>query len=866
MRLLVTLFILMLWTSLSAQFVDDFSDGDLTTSPAWSGHLDSFTIDTAGMLRLDAPSNTATSFISTPCPVVGDARWDARIRLEFDPSSANHALLVCISDTAVLTGPVHGYAVRIGSSDDDVDLLRLDGASRTTVIDGPDDQITASINDLHVRVERTMDGHWTLLVDTARTGAWDTVGTAVDETWRTSVAAGLVCIYTSTRSDRFAMDDIAVSGIPWEDRFAPRLLDVTALSDRQIRLHFDEEMAVSPPSAVTRLDTDRHPDTIIVAGPVIDLRFADDLPPDAMTGVLLDGLGDTSGNLMPDTVLTIHRPPLYAPGSILITEVLADDYPSRGLPFGEYVEIYNASDDTVDLTDWMFFAEDDTGRIPGLRAPPAARVLLCEPSIVDDLERFAPAMAPDPWPVLNNGGERIGLVDVRRRLIHTVTYDDAWYGEQRDDDGVLLREGGVSLEMVDVSSPCAGAANWRPSSSGLGGTPGLPNTGSVTDTDFQPPEVVVINMRDLLHAEVIFDQAVAPCTGMSPGVLTTGPSPAADVWIDPEDPERVRIDWEAPITDRSVHRLRVQGLCSCGGHPIDTARTSERFGVPVSIRPGDLVVNEVLTDPAPGGVDFVEVINRSDHMVDLKDVLLVRYHDQATDSVINRGTVTRTSFQIAPDRPVAFTPDVDRLLADHPTAPRRNLLAGDLPSLPDDDVVIGLAKRVEAPFDVVRVSSDLHHPMLPETEGVSLERIDVHGPTDDTHNWASSPPSAGSATPGAPNAQLSRDQHEIDDIVQVIPPVFTPNGDGRDDLCGILYHLPDRDYVGRVRILDRTGQPIRHLVDGDLLARHGRWTWDGTDDRGRRAAAGLYVVNVRLTHPTRRNRVVNRTVVSGWDR
>jgi flagellar hook assembly protein FlgD len=54
----------------------------------------------------------------------------------------------------------------------------------------------------------------------------------------------------------------------------------------------------------------------------------------------------------------------------------------------------------------------------------------------------------------------------------------------------------------------------------------------------------------------------------------------------------------------------------------------------------------------------------------------------------------------------------------------------------------------------------------------------------------------------------------------------------------------------RLDIYDCGGRRVRRLIDGDLAPGDHEITWDGTDERGRRAPVGVYFVE--LTRPAGR--------------
>ena len=71
----------------SAQFSDDFTDGDFTNTPSWNGDVSLFTIF-SGKLNSQS-AGAATYYLSTPSALASDTQWDFFIDLQFGTSGAN---------------------------------------------------------------------------------------------------------------------------------------------------------------------------------------------------------------------------------------------------------------------------------------------------------------------------------------------------------------------------------------------------------------------------------------------------------------------------------------------------------------------------------------------------------------------------------------------------------------------------------------------------------------------------------------------------------------------------------------------------------------------------------------------------------
>ena len=120
--LLKMLLIISLNTSIQgfAQVTDDFSDGNFTSQPAWSGDHSQFTISSSSAipasmrpaLKLNSES-VDTSFLVLESNYLETAEWSFWIKLSFNTSANNFARVYLASDKFDLKGPLNGYFIQI---------------------------------------------------------------------------------------------------------------------------------------------------------------------------------------------------------------------------------------------------------------------------------------------------------------------------------------------------------------------------------------------------------------------------------------------------------------------------------------------------------------------------------------------------------------------------------------------------------------------------------------------------------------------------------------------------------------------------------------------------------------------------------
>ena len=154
----ISLFLLLPFI-ISAQVADDFSDGDFTNNPSWSGDLNQFEINSSQQLHLKS-NGVDTSSLATPNTSIIGTEWRFWVKQSFNSSDNNHSRIYLASDSEDLEKPLNGYFVQIGSSDDNIALFRQSQSMITEIITGTNTFTGNSVNELGIKVIRDDTGLW----------------------------------------------------------------------------------------------------------------------------------------------------------------------------------------------------------------------------------------------------------------------------------------------------------------------------------------------------------------------------------------------------------------------------------------------------------------------------------------------------------------------------------------------------------------------------------------------------------------------------------------------------------------------------------------------------------------------------------
>lgn len=336
-----------------------------------------------------------------------------------------------------------------------------------------------------------------------------------------------------------------------------------------------------------------------------------------------------------EAAFTVGEPGL----PLRISEIMY--HPAGGEAF-EFVEVQNTGTLPLDLARFRFEGIDYVFPDPTSLPPGATLVIASEDNPAAFQEHY-PGVAVFGWFAgrLDNGGERLAIVDREGDPVTTVHYDDeAGWPSGADGEG-------FSLEAVDLQGDPQAPANWQ-SSFTVGGTPGLPavplasgavilnevmadNLSAVANGSLHPDWIELHNRSDLtvdLMGWSLTDDSdprrfvFPPGTALAPGGYVV-------VWCHDEsvaqglhtgfalgrrgetvllyDAAGRRVDaltFGLQVTDLSLGRM--DGSWQLTNPTPGAANTAVSLAQPERV-----TLNEWMANPAPGEPDWIELFNRS---------------------------------------------------------------------------------------------------------------------------------------------------------------------------------------------------------------------------------------------------------------
>ncbi len=540
---------------------------------------------------------------------------------------------------------------------------------------------------------------------------------------------------------------------------------------------------------------------------------------------------------------------------IVIDELMADPTPQIGLPNNEWIELRNTSAIAFNLLGWRIGdAGGQSGTMPAYNLLPDSFVIVCTGSAVAAMSVYGPTISVTSFPSLDNTGDVIYLRSPQNRIIHAVSYTDAWYQNE------LKKDGGWTLEMIDTKNPCSGFTNWKASTDLKGGTPGKKNAVDALNADAAAPQLLRAFAADSINVTLVFDEsldslkaATAANYSISDGIGV----PQSAVAIAPIF-DKVSLRLNTPLNLNKVYTITVSAVTDCKGNLIGSKNTA-RVGLITVAGSLDIVINEILFNPKSNGTDYVEIYNRSNKIIDLKQTY-----------VANRSTAGAISNikQLSADNYLFFPQDFI-VITEDPAIVKRDFITqnmdafvtvASMPSYNDDEgdvIILNVQGNIT---DELKYDEKWHFKLIDNREGVALERIDYNAPTQQESNWHSAATSVGYGTPTYKNSQYRLDL-QVQGTITVTPEIVSPDNDGMDDFATIDYSFPSPGYVANITIFDANGRVVRYLQRNALCGIKGNFRWDGLGEKNQKLPVGIYIIFTEVFNLDGKKKRFKNTIV-----
>jgi len=254
---------------------------------------------------------------------------------------------------------------------------------------------------------------------------------------------------------------------------------------------------------------------------------------------------------------------------------------------------------------------------------------------------------------------------------------------------------------------------------------------------------------------------------------------------------------------------------------------------------GDIVITEIMSDPIADESDFIEIYNNSAKIFDISAFQIDNLLGASVRAAID------TQYFLMPSTYLAITENQPETINRYNPISSAKLIENRLPAFANNSGNVSILFN-DTLIDSVDYDVAWHQVLVRDPEGLSLERIQINGASNDSENWTSS---ASEGTPGYENSQGVVLDSPVD-VLSITPETFSPDLDGRDDFTFITIGNVPSESIGTLKVWDIHGHCIRTLRNNALLSAGLAVRWDGLRDDGTTAAIGPYIVTLEYFTPS----------------
>ncbi|TES90983.1 MAG: lamin tail domain-containing protein [Candidatus Cloacimonadota bacterium] len=540
----------------------------------------------------------------------------------------------------------------------------------------------------------------------------------------------------------------------------------------------------------------------------------------------------------------------------------------------EFIEIFNASDDTIDLSLYRVSDMDavddiiawtdtlllDPDAVYGAtHLPPGEYSVILDPEYIEigDGNYLQPYDFPPKTLIVTVGNTTIGDgLSTKDPIILLDASEDtvSSYGTPGNTvDNIPYDPGdGISVERISPFYP-DNELYWVSSQESSGSTPGAANSCYSQAELILPSYGFNIEPEKIVSGETVTlsvlvqNQTEDTVKGVSidffvdtdwDSILSSNEEIATLYKDDPIPPYgctlRVEVEWKPA----SIGNKRV-GVKLSGDEKAETFKMLK-----VGDIVGEIIITEIMYAPLRGG-EWLELYNRAPFPIDLFGwKMKVGVQDAITISVKHTVLPQNEYLVIVEDKTLFQTKwgNVPSTIVE-PEKWTSLGNSGDTILIEDNSFFI---------FEEIfyRDGSE---------QGVSIERINIDIKSNLNWNWGNSCDYSG-ATPGRKNSIYASSSHSKT-VLSVNPNPFSPDGDGYQERTVISYELPFNKAKVNLSLYTRTGIRKHNFLKQKDSGRNGEFIWDGRDSGGKKMPVGLYIVYLEAVDKETNKKIIQKTAV-----
>lgn len=295
---------------------------------------------------------------------------------------------------------------------------------------------------------------------------------------------------------------------------------------------------------------------------------------------------------------------------------------------------------------------------------------------------------------------------------------------------------------------------------------------------------------------------------------------------------------------KTIHWFPVTLICflfiGCEKNSTFNPSDLEKEQLSDAIYKNGVLISEILADPKQGGVEFIEIYNNSDQIVDLQSLEITTVNANGKRNRLHR--ISDKSEYLYPGRYKVLSKSSETLQDHYAYSDRLSFHSMEtFPTLTNTRGAV-LVFQNEELIDSLLYTVEMHDIFIKNTKGVSLERVDFNVSTNTSGNFISAAASYGYGTPGYQNSQAANDD-SLSYGVSLLNEKFAPY---KDETLDLHIGLPRGGMMANILVFNSAGNQVKKLRSNHRLGTRNIISWDGTDEQLNILPMGVYYIHTEL--------------------
>lgn len=510
----------------------------------------------------------------------------------------------------------------------------------------------------------------------------------------------------------------------------------------------------------------------------------------------------------------------------------------------EWFEIYNIGNSAADIQNWKW--KDATSSIRNITGQsiilyPDSFIVICQDSI--KLKSQFPSLSgkfiQTVWSALNNSGDNVIIIEADNSRADSVSFLPVWGGNT----------GGYSLEKINSTGASNISGNWGTCIDMKKATPDEQNsiTPKLYDlylkkfeyTPLFPSKGENLSFNFLIKnsglsdagnflLNIYKDSDLDSIAGNNELINSKNFTPLSFS-------DSVFYNYSISNADSGYNQYIAKVVFDQDDDTLNNVLIKRVYVSSQSGSGGGLIINEIMYDPLSNKSEWIELFNATGQTLNLKGW---KYKEVSSSVVLSSGDLFMNPgdfFILAHDSTVYD-------IFDYLKSPQINQIIKISTgiSLNNTGENLTVTDSLNNIIDAVFYDPGWNNPEVPDTKGISLERINPSLNSNDRSNWSSCADLKG-GTPGLKNSILI-DNKISNSSVLISPNPFSPDNDGYEDFTLIKYRLNFSFGQMKVKIFDIKGRQVRELANNQITGSEGTIIFNGLDNDNKKLRIGIYLL------------------------